>query len=116
MPGRRRPSRGPPTSIEYEAVNADSCGRVSIHRLATTRGGRTGIVCHAGPLNHALDVSEAREAGHEPAVAEAPLLDIAAVDIFHEGRALEDLVHALDSLRNRSARIDEGGHANIKLG
>ena len=86
------------TSVEDETVNAD-----------------LGVILNADTLDTVLDVSKARQAGNEPAVAEISLLHVGTANVLEEGGFLEDLMNTLDRLGHDRARIHHVRHTKIEL-
>jgi hypothetical protein len=58
----------------------------------------TRIILDTHPLDAILDISESTKTGDQPAVSKISLLDIASVQVLHEGRVLVDLMDSLDRL------------------
>ena len=75
----------------------------------------TGIVSHAAARDAVLDAGQRGQAGHEPAVSQASLLDIAALDILHECGLFENLVNSLDRLGHHRLGAQQRSLGNFEL-
>lgn len=84
------------TSIKDKAINANSR-----------------VILDTDSLDPVLYIGQTRETCHQPAVAEAALLDVGTAELLHKSWLLKDLVHPLYCLGYHSARVEHGGHAQV---
>lgn len=87
------------TPVEDEAVDADAR-----------------VVLDADALETARHIGKRGERRDQPAVAEAPLLDVVATGILEEGWLLKDLGNALHGLGNGGARVGNRLPPDVPLG
>lgn len=87
------------TSVEHEAIDADAS-----------------VILDADALQSAGHIRKRSEGGDQPAIAKASLLDVVAAGVLEEGRAVKDLVDALDSLGDVGIGIGDGLPGDVPLG
>lgn len=83
--------------------------------ISIKTGWLTCIVCHTASGNTVLSACQCSEAGHEPAISKASLLDIASADIFHKRGLLKNLMYSLDSLGDDSFGAQQSRSVDLKF-